>query len=72
MENLIFVGTALIIVAGTFIADRLIRRAISRYAKRLKIDPHASNILQLIFRIIVFSVARAHSNFEKCKSRKKD
>jgi len=56
MENLIFVGTALIIVAGTFIADRLIRRAISRYAKRLKIDPHASNILQLIFRIIVFSV----------------
>ena len=56
MENLIFVGTALIIVAGTFIADRLIRRAISRYAKRLKIDPHASNILQLISRIIVFSV----------------
>jgi len=55
MDNLIFIGTSLLIVLFTIIADRIVRRAINRYANRLCLDPHASNILKLIFRIIVFS-----------------
>jgi small-conductance mechanosensitive channel len=55
MDNIVFVGTALLIVAAILIIDRLIRRAISRYSKRSNLDPHASNILKLVFRIIVFS-----------------
>lgn len=55
MDNLIFIATALLIVLLTIIVDRLVRRAINRYADRLSLEPHASNILKLIFRIIVFS-----------------
>ncbi len=55
MDNLIFIGTALLIVLLTIIVDRLLRRAINRYANRVNLDPHASNILKLIFRIVVFS-----------------
>jgi len=55
MDNLIFIVTALLIVLFTIIADRLVRRAINRYTNRLSLDLHASNILKLIFRIIVFS-----------------
>ena len=55
MENLVLIISALLVLAGILISDRLIRRAISRYSKRSKLDPHASNILKLVFRIIVFS-----------------
>ena len=54
-ENLLLVGTALLIVVVTFVVDRLIRRAISRYAKNLNLEPHAENIFKLIERIIVFA-----------------
>lgn len=54
-DNLFFIGTALLIVLLTIIIDRLLRRAINRYANRVNLDPHASNILKLIFRIVVFS-----------------
>ena len=54
-DNLVLAGVALIIVAVTFVLDKLIRRAISRYGKRLDLEPHAVNILKLIARIIVFA-----------------
>lgn len=56
MENLVLIVSALLVLAGILISDRLIRRAISRYSKRSNFDPHASNILKLVSRIIVFSV----------------
>ena len=54
-DNLVLAGIALIIVAVTFVLDKLIRRAISQYGKRLDLEPHAVNILKLIARIIVFA-----------------
>jgi small conductance mechanosensitive channel len=53
--NLWTAAIALIIVAVTFVVDILIRRALSRYGRRLDLDPHAINILKLIARIIVFA-----------------
>jgi small-conductance mechanosensitive channel len=53
--NLEKAAIALVIVAVTFVADRLIRRALSRYGKRLDMEPHAINILKLTARIIVFA-----------------
>ncbi len=55
MANLRLVVIALIIFAITFVVDRLVRRALSRYGKRLDMEPHAVNILKLIARIIVFA-----------------
>jgi len=54
-DNLVLAGVALIIVVVTFVLDKLIRRAISQYGKRLDLEPHAVNILKLIARIIVFA-----------------
>jgi len=54
-DNLVLAGIALIIVVVTFVLDKLIRRAISRYGKRLDLEPHAINILKLIARLIVFA-----------------
>ncbi len=55
VANLQKIVIALVIVAVTFVVDRLIRRALSRYGKRLDMEPHAVNILKLIARIIVFA-----------------
>lgn len=52
-ENLLLLGITLSIVIFIIIADRLIRRAISRYAKRLRWEPHVENILKLLVRIII-------------------
>jgi len=54
-ENLVLIVSALLVLAGMLISDRLIRRAISRYSKKSDLDPHAANVLKLVFRIIVFS-----------------
>jgi len=54
-DNLVLAGVALIIVVVTFVLDKLIRRAISRYGKRLDLEPHAVNIFKLTARIIVFA-----------------
>ena len=53
MENLLLIVTSLIIVIIIIVADRLIRRAITGYAGRLKLEPHAENILKLFARIII-------------------
>ncbi len=55
IANLQKAAIALVIVAVTFVVDRLIRRALYRYGKRLDLEPHAINILKLIARIVVFA-----------------
>ena len=56
IENLLFIASSLIIIIVAIVADRLIRRAIARYSKRIKLGPHVENILKLVARIVVFAV----------------
>jgi small conductance mechanosensitive channel len=44
---------ALVIILVALILEKLIRRSISKYGKRVNLEPHAVNILKLIVRIIV-------------------
>jgi small-conductance mechanosensitive channel len=44
---------AVVIIVVAFFLDKLIRRSISRYGKKAKMEPHATNILKLIVRILV-------------------
>ena len=55
-ENLQSIAIGLAIVVIVFVADRLVRRAISRYSKGLKLEPHVENIFKLVARIIIFAV----------------
>jgi len=55
-ETLLLVLTGLTILIIALVADRLVRRAISRYSKRLKLEPHVENIFKLIARIIISAV----------------
>jgi small-conductance mechanosensitive channel len=55
IDNLEKIAIVLVIVAATFVVDILIRRALSRYGKRLDMEPHAVNILKLIARIVIFA-----------------
>ena len=52
-NNLFLAGTAIVIVVVAFVLDKLIRRSISKYGKRVDMEPHAVNILKLVSRIIV-------------------
>ena len=56
MENLLLIATGLIIVIAIFVADKIVRRSISRYSKRSKIEKHVENIFRLTARIIIFAV----------------
>ena len=55
-ENLLLIATGLVLVIIVLVADRLIRRAIARYSKRLKLEPHVENIFKLTARIIIVAV----------------
>ncbi len=55
-ETLLLIAAGLVIVIVVLVADRLVRRAISRYSKRLKLEPHVENIFKLTARIIIFAV----------------
>jgi len=55
-ENLLPIIIGLVIIAVILVADRMIRRAIARYSKRLKLDPHVENIFKLTARIIIVAV----------------
>jgi small conductance mechanosensitive channel len=44
---------ALVIAVVALVLDKLLRRSISKYGKRVKMEPHAVNILKLIVRILV-------------------
>jgi small-conductance mechanosensitive channel len=50
--NIILVVVALVIGAVTFVLDKLIRRAVSRYGKKVDMEPHAINILKLVARLV--------------------
>lgn len=49
-------GATLFIVIAMIIADRLVRRGLSRYANRIKLEPHAENILKLMVRILIVAI----------------
>jgi small-conductance mechanosensitive channel len=51
--NLVLAGIALVIVVVAFVLDKLIRRSIAQYGKRVNMEPHAINILKLVARIVV-------------------
>jgi small-conductance mechanosensitive channel len=55
-ENLLLIGIGSVIAIFVIVADRLSRRAIARYSKRLKLEPHAENILKLTARIVIAAV----------------
>ena len=55
-ENLLLIATGLVVVIIVLVADRLIRRAIARYSKRLKLEPYVTNIFKLTARIIIVAV----------------
>ncbi len=55
-ENLVLIATSLVIAVVVFVADRLIRRAIARYSRRLNLEPHVENIFKLAARIIIAAV----------------
>lgn len=52
-ENLLLIATGATIIVAIAIADRVIRRAITKYSQKLKMEKHGENILKLIARIIV-------------------
>jgi small-conductance mechanosensitive channel len=52
-DNLVLGGVALIIVVVAFVLDKLIRRSIAQYGKRVNMEAHAVNILKLVARILV-------------------
>jgi small-conductance mechanosensitive channel len=52
-DNLVLAGVAIVIVVVAFVLDKVIRRSISRYGKKVKMEPHAINILKLVARILV-------------------
>ena len=56
MENLLLIATGLVIIIIVLVADRLVRRALSRYSKRLKLESHAENVFKLTARIIIAAV----------------
>ena len=50
-ENLLLITSGLVTIIIVLVVDRLVRRAIARYSKRLKLEPHVENIFKLIARI---------------------
>ena len=52
-ENLLLIATGATIIVAIVIADRVIRRAITKYSQKLKMEKHGENILKLIARIVV-------------------
>jgi len=53
IDDFFTVVIALVIVAVTFVLDKLIRRSISRYGKKVDMEPHAINILKLVVRLLI-------------------
>ena len=51
--NLILVGIAIVIVVVAFVLDKVLRRSIAKYGKKVGMEPHAINILKLVVRLLV-------------------
>jgi len=47
----------IIVLVGAIVADRVVRRAIKRYSKRIGLVKHIENMFKLIARIIIFAAA---------------
>ena len=47
MEQATRLAVALIILAGAIIGDRLVREALTRYSKTIKLDTHLENSFKL-------------------------
>ncbi len=55
-QLLINIISALVIAAAVIIADWLVRRAITRYSRRMKLQRHLENIFKLLARILIVAV----------------
>ena len=55
-ENLTLAGMLPVALIGMFLANKLARRAISRYSQRIHLEPNAEDILKLVARIFIFAV----------------
>ena len=55
--NLLLAGITVVIVAVAFVLDKLIRRSLFKYGKRVDMEPHAINILKLVARLVVVASA---------------
>ena len=47
------VGLFIVIVVVAFVLDKVLRRTIGKYGKRVEMEPHAINILKLVVRLLV-------------------
>jgi len=56
IENLTLIILGAVVVVVAVIADRLIRRTIARYSRRIRLRKHVENILKLLARVVVFAV----------------
>jgi small-conductance mechanosensitive channel len=52
-ENLLLIAIGLTILIVMLVTDRVVRRIIARYSKRLKLESHVENIFKLTARIII-------------------
>ncbi|MBN1785010.1 MAG: mechanosensitive ion channel [Candidatus Bathyarchaeota archaeon] len=52
-ELLLDFGILIIILVVAFILDKVLRRSIGKYGKRVNMEPHAINILKLVVRLLV-------------------
>ena len=52
-ELLLAVGTLVAIILVAFVLDKVIRRSIGKYGKKVDMEPHAINILKLVVRLLV-------------------
>ena len=57
LENVTLALKATIVLVGAIVADRLVRRAIRRYAKRIGLVEHIENIFKVLARIVIFAIA---------------
>jgi hypothetical protein len=54
-ENLLLIAIGAIVLIRMFVADRITRRAIARYARRLGLDQHVENAFKPTARIVIFA-----------------
>ena len=52
-DDLVTLVIAIVILVVIFVLDKLIRRSISRYGKRVDLEPHAVNVLKLVARLLI-------------------
>lgn len=55
-EPLLLMVVGGVSVVVTVIADRVVRRGISRYSRRINLEKHAENILRLLARLVIVAL----------------